>query len=142
MSESGVTTVSQIDRTVRILIADDQPIIRRVVRSTLQQHPHFEICGEAVNGAEAIAEAKRLQPDVVVLNVSMPIMNGLEAAREIKKNLPESAIIILSQNADRHFIEEAKNLGVQAYVAKTKAGDSLVKAVERAVLGEDFFFIQ
>jgi len=142
MSVSGVTTVSQIDRTVRILIADDQPIIRRVVRSTLQQHPHFEICGEAVNGAEAIVEAKRLQPDVVVLNVSMPIMNGLEAAREIKKILPESAIIILSQNADRHFIEEAKSLGVQAYVAKTKAGDSLVKAVERAVLGEDFFFIQ
>jgi DNA-binding NarL/FixJ family response regulator len=142
MSVSGVTTVSQIDRTVRILIADDHPTIRRAVRSTLQQHPHFEICGEAVNGAEAIAEAERLKPDVVVLNVSMPIMNGLEAAREIKTILPESAIVILSQNADRHFIEEAKKLGVQAYVAKSKAGESLVKAVEAAVLGEDFFFVE
>jgi two-component system, NarL family, nitrate/nitrite response regulator NarL len=142
MSVSDVTTVSQIDRTVRILIADDHPIIRRVVHSTLQQHPHFEICGEAVNGAEAIAEAKRLKPDVVVLNVSMPVMNGLEAAREIKMILPESAIVILSQNADRHFIEEAKKLGVQAYVTKSKAGESLVKAVEAAVLGEDFFFIE
>jgi two-component system nitrate/nitrite response regulator NarL len=142
MSVSGLTTVSQIDRTVRILIADDQPSIRRVVRSTLQQHPHFEICGEAVNGAEAIVEAKRLKPDVVVLNVSMPVMNGLEAAREIKTILPESAIVILSQNADRHFIEEAKTLGVRAYVAKSKAGESLVKAVEAAVLGEDFFFVE
>ena len=142
MSVSGVTTVSQIDRTVRILIADDHPIIRRAMRSTLQKHPHFEVCGEAVNGAEAIAEAKRLRPDVIVLNVSMPIMNGLEAAREIKMILPESAIVILSQNADRHFIAEAKNIGVQAYVTKSKAGESLVKAVEAAVLGEEFFFVE
>ena len=142
MSESGATTVSQIDRRVRILIADDHPIIRRVVRSTLQQHPHFEICGEAVNGAEAIEEAKKLKPDVVVLNVSMPVMNGFEAAREIKMILPESAIVILSQNADQHFIAEAKKVGVQAYVSKTKAGESLVKAVEGAVLGEDFLFVE
>jgi DNA-binding NarL/FixJ family response regulator len=142
MSESSVMTVSRIDRKVRILIADDHPIIRRVVRSTLQQHPHFEICGEAVNGAEAIEEAKKLKPDVVVLNVSMPVMNGFEAAREIKMILPESAIVILSQNADQHFIAEAKKVGVQAYVSKTKAGESLVKAVEGAVLGEDFLFVE
>jgi two-component system response regulator NreC len=142
MSESGATTVSQIDRRVRILIADDHPIIRRVVRSTLQQHPHFEICGEAVDGAEAIEEAKKLKPDVVVLNVSMPVMNGFEAAREIKMILPESAIVILSQNADQHFIAEAKKVGVQAYVSKSKAGESLVKAVEGAVLGEDFLFVE
>ena len=142
MSESSVMTVSRIDRKVRILIADDHPIIRRVVRSTLQQHPHFEICGEAVNGAEAIEEAKKLKPDVVVLNVSMPVMPGFEAAREIKTILPESAIVILSQNADQHFIAEAKKVGVQAYVSKTKAGESLVKAVEGAVLGEDFLFVE
>lgn len=142
MSQSSAATVSQIDRTVRILIADDHPSIRRVVRSTLQQHPHFEICGEAVNGAEAIVEAKKLKPDVVVLNVSMPVMNGLEAARKIKTVLPESAIVILSQNADKHFIAEAKKLGVQAYVAKSKAGESLVKAVEAALLGEDFYFVE
>jgi DNA-binding NarL/FixJ family response regulator len=142
MSQSSAATVSQINRTVRILIADDQPSIRRVVRSTLQQHPHFEICGEAVNGAEAIVEAKRLKPDVVVLNVSMPVLNGFEAAREIKTILPESAIVILSQNADKHFIAEAKKLGLQAYVSKSKAGESLVKAVEGAVLGEDFFFVE
>jgi len=83
-----------------------------------------------------------LKPDVVVLNVSMPVMNGFEAAREIKTILPESAIVILSQNADRHFIEEAKKLGVRAFVAKTKAGEALIKAVERAVQGEDFFFVE
>ena len=76
------------------------------------------------------------------MNVSMPVMNGFEAAREIKTILPESAIVILSQNADQHFIAEAKKVGVQAYVSKTKAGESLVKAVEGAVLGEDFLFVE
>lgn len=112
------------------------------MRSTLQQHPHFDVCGEAANGLEAIEEAKKLRPDVVIMNVTMPVKNGFEAAREIKTFLPESAIVILSQNADRRFVEEAKKLGVKAYVAKTKAGEALVKAVEGAVLGNDFFLVE
>jgi len=79
-----------------------------------------------------------LKPDVVVLNVNMPVLNGFEAAREIKAALPQSAIVILSQHADKHFVEEAKKLGVRAYVAKTKAGEALIKAIEAAVLGKDF----
>jgi two-component system nitrate/nitrite response regulator NarL len=125
-------------RKVRILIADDHPMIRRAVRSTLEDYAHFEVCGEAVDGAEAVEEAKKLKPDVVVLNVTMPVMNGFEAARKIKEDVPQSAIVILSSNADQRFVEEAKKLGVRAYVAKTKAGESLVKAIEAAVRGEDF----
>jgi two-component system, NarL family, nitrate/nitrite response regulator NarL len=125
-------------RKVRILIADDHPMIRRAVRSTLQDHTHFEVCGEAADGAEAVEAAKKLKPDVVVLNITMPVMNGFEAARKIKENVPHSAIVILSSNADRRFVEEAKKIGVRAYVAKTKAGEALVNAVEAAVRGEDF----
>ena len=123
---------------VRILIADDHPMIRRAVRSTLQDHPHFEVCGEAFDGAQAVEEAKKLKPDVVVLNVTMPVLNGCEAARKIKQTVPQSAIVILSSNADRRFVEEAKKIGVRAYVAKTRAGEALAKAVEAAVKGEDF----
>jgi DNA-binding NarL/FixJ family response regulator len=79
-----------------------------------------------------------LKPDVVVLNVTMPVLNGFEAARKIKESVPESAIVILSSNADQRFVEEAKKIGVRAYVAKTKAGEALVKAIEAAVRGEDF----
>ena len=111
------------------------------MRSTLQAHPNFEVCAEVENGLEAIEEARKLKPDVIVLNISMPVLNGFEAAREIKKTLPESAIVILSQNADRRFVEEAKRLGAQAYVAKSKAGEALVKAVEAAVLGDDFLLV-
>lgn len=127
---------------VRILIADDQPIIRKIVRNTLQVHPRFEVCGEAANGLEAIEEAKKLKPDVIILNITMPVLNGFEAAKEIRTNLPQSAIVILSSDADQHFVEEAKKVGVRAYVAKTKAGEALVKAIEAAVLGEDFVLLK
>jgi len=143
MPRSSAITVKQLGRSVRVLIADDQPVIRKLVRSTLQSHPHFEVCGEATNGAQAIEETKKLKPDVVVLNVTMPVLNGFQAAREIKKIIPESAIVILSVDADKGFVEEAKKIGVRAYVAKTKAGEALVKTVEAAVLGgEDFILIE
>jgi DNA-binding NarL/FixJ family response regulator len=134
---SGVS-VKQLCRKVRILIADDHPVIRKAVRATLQVHPHFEVCGEAMDGAQAVEETKKLNPDVVVLNVTMPVMNGFEAARRIRTIKPESAIVILSSDADQRFVDEAKKLGVRAYVAKTKAGEALIKAVEAAIRGEDF----
>jgi DNA-binding NarL/FixJ family response regulator len=130
-----------LDQRLRVLIADDHPVVRRQVRSILERHPRFEVCGEAQDGAKAIEEAQRLKPDVVVLNVEMPVLNGFDAAREIKMKLPESAIVILSLNADRHLVEEAKKIGARAYVAKTKAGEALVKAVEAAVIGGDFVLV-
>jgi DNA-binding NarL/FixJ family response regulator len=113
-----------------------------MVRATLQKQPHVEVCAEAENGAEAIDEALKSNPDVVVLNVTMPVLNGFDAAREIKTKLPHSAIVILSTNADKKFVAEAMKLGVRAYVAKSKAGEALVKAIEAAVRGEDFVVLE
>jgi CheY-like chemotaxis protein len=94
------------DVRIRVVVGDDHRVIRGMVRSALQQHPHFEVCGEAENGAEAIQEVKRVRPDVVVLNVTMPLVNGFQAAQEIKKQVPETAIVILSSHADKYFIAE------------------------------------
>jgi two-component system, NarL family, response regulator NreC len=121
------------DRRLRILLADDHPVIRKKVRAVLESYPRFEVCGEATDGGKAIEEAIRLKPDVVVLNVTMPVLNGFEAAREIKTKLPQSAIVILSTHADEHFVEEAKKAGARAYVAKTKIGEALIKAITDAV---------
>ncbi len=129
-------------RIVRIVIADDQPIIRTMVRSTLEKIPHFEVCAEAGDGAKAIEDAQRLKPDVVVLNVTMPVLNGFDAAREIKATLPDTAIVILSSHADQRFVAEAKKIGVRSYVAKSKAGEALVKAIEAAVRGDDFILVE
>jgi two-component system nitrate/nitrite response regulator NarL len=138
MFNTALAETNVINRKVRILLADDQPDIRKIVRSTLEGYPRFEVCGEAVDGAKAIEEAKRLRPDVVVLNVSMPVLNGFEAAHEIKDSLPESAIVILSLNADKRFVEEAKKMGARGYVAKTRAGDALVRTIEQALSGDGF----
>lgn len=131
-------TVWNPHRRLRILVADDHPVIRKMVRATLEGHPQFEVCAEAVDGAEAIERAKEVKPDVVVLNITMPVVNGLKAAHEIKKLVPNIAIIILSSHVDKQFVEVAKKIGVRAYVAKTKLGEALVKAIEAAVDGEDF----
>jgi DNA-binding NarL/FixJ family response regulator len=129
------------DRRLRILVADDHPLIRKSVRQLLHSHPQFEVCGEACDGAEAIGEAQRLRPDVVVLNITMPVLNGMAAAREITANLPKSAIVILSSHADKYFIEQARESGARAYVLKAKAAEALVRAVQTAALGGDFVLV-
>jgi two-component system response regulator NreC len=140
MSAAGSQLEPNI-RGLRILIADDHPIVRKHVRRILEEQPSFSVCGEAYDGVEAIEEAQRLKPDVVVLNVSMPILNGLDAGRKIKTVLPETAIVILSSHADRHFIEEAKKIGARAYVAKSKAAEALVTAIEGAITDGEFIVI-
>jgi len=107
----------------------------------LESHTHFEVCGEARDGGEAVAEAQRLKPDVVILNITMPVLDGIAAAREIKVKLPESAIVILSSHADKHFVDQAKKSGARAYVAKSKAGEALVKAIEAAVTEGEFVLV-
>lgn len=127
---------------LRILIADDNAVIRKQVRRILERHPGFRVCGEAHDGVEAIKEALRLRPDVVVLNISMPFLNGMDAARQIKAELPQTAIVMLSTNADKHFVEEAKNIGAGAYVVKTEAAKALVTAIETATVDGEFVFIE
>ena len=130
------------DRRLRILLADDHAVIRKSVRQLLESYSRFEVCGEARDGAEAVDEAQRLKPDVVVLNITMPVLDGIAAAREITARLPQTAIVILSSHADKHFIEQAKKSGAQAYVAKSKAGEALVRAIEAAVVDGDFVLIE
>ena len=129
-------------RPIKILVADDHVMIRKIVTSTLEQEAGFEIVGEAENGLEAVRKAEALKPNVVILNVTMPVLDGFEAARQIRKKLPEVAIVILSSNADKQFIEEAKKIGVRAYVPKNEAAAALVKAIEAAIRNEDFFIME
>lgn len=122
-------------------IADDHALVRKIVRSSLQQDPQLEVCGEAQDGALAIEEAQRLKLDAVVLDLAMPILSGFDAAREIKIKWPRCAIVILSSSVEQRFVDEARKIGICAYVAKTKAGEALVRAVEAAVQGEVFIAV-
>jgi two-component system nitrate/nitrite response regulator NarL len=126
---------------LRILLADDHPSIRRAVRMFLEMNPHFQVIGEAVDGRDAIRLAAKLKPDVVILNVQMPELSGIEAARAIKANLPNVVIVILSLHADRVLVETARKIGARAYVAKMNIGVALVKVIESAVAGGDFIVL-
>lgn len=112
------------------------------MRALLETFPRFEITGEAADGRAGIDEATKLKPDVVVLNVSMPVLGGFEAARVIKSESPQSAIVILSSSADQHLVEAAKKIGAKAYVAKTRIGAALVQALEDAIGGGDFILVE
>ena len=144
-SPSGAVAVSEnhiTKRDVRILIADDIPTILQLVKNILNAHPSFEVVGEARDGQHAVALVEALKPDVIVLNVTMPTMSGFEAARRIRSRLPDCAIVILSSHKDKQFIAEARKAGAKGYIEKSDADEQLVRAIESAVKGEEFFVVE
>ena len=116
--------------SVRVLIADDHEIVRRGVRSLLETHPALEVCGEAVDGQDAVDAAKQLNPDVVVLDISMPHLSGLEAARRIRQEVPRTEILILSQHDSSEVVNAALEAGARGYVVKSDVSRDLLHAVE------------
>jgi DNA-binding NarL/FixJ family response regulator len=114
---------------VRILLADDFEIVRRGIRSLLDGPPGWEICGEAANGQEAVEKTLELKPDLVVLDVSMPVMNGIEAARQIRSLAPATKIVIFSMHNSPQIIEQAKEAGADACLAKGTAAQDLRKTI-------------
>jgi two-component system nitrate/nitrite response regulator NarL len=97
------------------------------------------VCGEAENGKETIEKANALKPDLIILDITMPVLNGFEAAREIRKTMPRVPILILSMHESNHLIGEAKKIGVQGYVTKTQVASTLLEAVDRLLRHETFF---
>jgi two-component system, chemotaxis family, chemotaxis protein CheY len=114
----------------RILIVDDNPAIRRIVRFFLEKHG-LEICGEAGDGLEALDQAPRLKPDIVLLDFSMPRMNGLDAARKLKFQSPERPIVMLTLHKDDYMTEQAHAAGVDAVVAKSDSLTSLFEQLDK-----------
>jgi PAS domain S-box-containing protein len=124
---------------MRILIVDDHEVVRRGVRSLLSTNSGFEVCGEAVDGVDAIAKATELRPDVITMDISMPNLNGLEAAREIRRILPDVHILFLSQHDVPEMLQQALNAGADGYVVKSAVSTNLVAALEKLRRGERSF---
>jgi len=117
---------------LRILVVDDQVAVRRAVCSLLRSQPDFEVTCEAADGLEAIQKAQELRPDVIVLDISMPELNGLQAARQIRQVAPGSEIVLLSQHRASDIIHEALAIGARGYVCKSHIASDLVDAVRAA----------
>jgi len=128
--------------SVRILIADDHEVVRRGVRSLLTSRKEWDVCGEAVDGRDAVKKAKELKPDVVVLDISMPHLNGFEAARLIHKEVPQSKILILSQHNVSEMLQTALDSGARGYVSKSEVSRDLLPAVEAIIHNRSPFISQ
>src|SRR5579859_1865369 len=124
---------------LRILIADDHEVARRGIRSLLESHPGWEVCGEAKDGRETVELATNLRPDIVLLDIGMPNLNGLEAARQILTSSPEVAILILTMHDSDNVVREVLRAGARGYLLKSDAGRDLVAAVEALQLQRTFF---
>jgi DNA-binding NarL/FixJ family response regulator len=125
---------------VRILIADDHDVVRQGVRAVLEGEAGWVICGEASTGREAVVKAIDLQPDVVVLDISMPELNGLEATRQLRRAVSAKILILTMHDSDQ-VVTEVLDAGAHGYVLKTDAGRTLVEAI-RALLGHREFFTE
>jgi DNA-binding NarL/FixJ family response regulator len=123
----------------RILIADDHEIVRQGIRMILQVRPEWEICGEAKNGRQAIQLAKELNPDVIILDVSMPILGGLVAADDILKVDPKIKILIFTMDESKSLRTLVQKCGVRGVVVKSQASRDLVEALDRLLAGDTFF---
>ena len=116
--------------TIRILVVDDHPIVRQGLKTLLEGHSDWQVVGEASDGAEAIEKAKDLTPDVMVLDVTMPRMNGLEACRLLRRQSPGLEILFVTQHDSPQMMREALDAGARGYVVKSNAARDLLAAVE------------
>ena len=126
-------------RMLRILIADDHEVARGGIRALLESHPGWEVCGEAKDGREAVEFASQLNPDLILLDIGMPNLNGLEAARQILAAAPEVAILILTMHDSDQVVREVLRAGARGFLLKSDAGRELVAAVEALQRQRTFF---
>ncbi len=124
---------------IRILLADDHNVIRKGLRLLLESQPEFKVVGEAADGLQTVEMAESLSPSVVVLDIAMPNLNGIEAARQITQRVPRSAIVILSMHSDESYVLRALKAGARAYLLKDSAETDLINAIRAVSEGKAFF---
>lgn len=126
-------------KTIRVLLADDHNLIRAGLRLVVSQEADFLVAGEAENGRQAVSLAEQLKPDVVVMDIKMPDLNGIEACRQIRDALPETQVVMLSMHSDEGYVLRALKAGAKAYLLKDSAEADLARAIRAAAEGKSFF---
>ncbi len=125
---------------IRVLLTDDHAILREGLRALLSYHDDVEVVGEAQNGEEALASVQELQPDIVLMDIAMPRMNGLEATRRIRQKYPHTRVLILTQHEDRQYVLPLLQAGASGYILKRAVGTDLIAALRAVSRGETFLY--
>lgn len=124
---------------IRIVLADDHVVMRNGLRLLLERQPNFQVIAEAADGRQAVAICEKLRPDVLVLDIAMPNLNGIEAARQVSAKWPHTSIVILSMHADESYVLRALKAGARAYLLKDSAEADLINAIRAVNEGKAFF---
>lgn len=117
------------EKRITVLLAEDQMLVRKGLRELLEAEDRIEVVGEAANGRQAVELAKALRPAVVVMDIAMPLLNGLDATRQIRQAVPDTKVLILSAHSDDSYVERAKALGAAGYLVKHTSADFLAEAI-------------
>ena len=126
-------------KKIKVLIADDHTIVREGIRSLLEAREDIEVVGEASTGTEAIEKTEALKPDVAIIDISMPILNGLEATLRIKKNVPQCKVLVLTMHENKESVRQVLRAGASGYLVKKSAASQLFDAIHAVFKGEAFF---
>jgi DNA-binding NarL/FixJ family response regulator len=124
---------------MKILLADDHTVVRQGLKALLAAEDDIEIVGEADNGRQAVQMAKKFLPDVIVMDIAMPVLNGLEATRQITRSLPSAKVLILSSYSDDEYVQQLTQAGAAGYLVKQTAANDLLKAIREAYRGNAYF---
>jgi two-component system response regulator NreC len=124
---------------IRVLLGDDHAVLRQGLRKILEDRRDWRVVAEAGNGRDAVREALELKPDVAVLDIGMPLLNGIEATRQIARRATSVRVVILSMHSDQAYVTQAVHAGARGYVLKESAGDELIEAIGTVVTGGTFF---
>jgi DNA-binding NarL/FixJ family response regulator len=137
-----VWSFESVPSTTRILIADDSDDLRRALRNVLETQPRYSVCGKAASGAEAVAKARELKPDLIILDLQMPHMGGFEAARQILAFAPSMPILRFSMHFSTQHIQEAHKIGIRGFIQKGSSQATLHDGVETVLGGKEFFLAE
>lgn len=145
MSENAINMSENSDQKsgensiTKVLLVDDHAVVRDGIRARFENHPDFDVVGEAVNGRDAIIKAGELQPDVVLMDISMPVMNGMDAARQIRNDYPDMKVIILTMHEHKEYIQGVIRCGAHGYIVKDVGSDEMINAIKTVLGGETYY---
>ena len=126
------------DKNITVFLADDHTIVRQGLAKLLEGEPDLQVIGEAENGREAVAKVEKLKPDIVLMDIAMPMLNGIEATRQIRKICPQTKVIILSMHSHDRYISELFSLGASGYLLKSSTGTDIIDAIHAAQKGSTY----
>jgi two-component system nitrate/nitrite response regulator NarL len=138
MSENAFI-MSEQSFPIKILLVDDHAVVRDGIRARLERSADFEVVGEAINGREAIQKVEELEPDVVLMDISMPVMNGMDAARQLRDSHPETKVIILTMHEHKEYIQGVIRCGAQGYIVKDVTAQEMISAIKTVMSGETYY---